>query len=141
MPADVTVKSQVVAVLVMFMKLLLSCSCENTVTEFPAPTGAANLYPKIHGEIIVRKVHIIRVKRQDGIAAAQFKRLVEPGCAACDSGSSNCDPDFAAFIAELGRAFCAIHVQQHNCIRVIHYCERTGKDQLRSGKQYDQERK
>ena len=45
-PADVTVKSQVVELLVMFIRLLLSCSCEKTAAVSPEPTGDVNMTQK-----------------------------------------------------------------------------------------------
>ena len=46
MPEDLTVKSHVVELLVMFIKLLLSCSCENTAAVSPDPTGDVNMTQK-----------------------------------------------------------------------------------------------
>ena len=46
MPEDVTVKSQVVELLVMFIKLLLSCSCEKITAVSPDPTGDVNMTQK-----------------------------------------------------------------------------------------------
>jgi len=45
-PEEVTVKSQVVELLVMFIKLLLSCSCEKTAAVSSDPTGDVNMTQK-----------------------------------------------------------------------------------------------